>query len=229
MAYTDRTSGRGWNARRAGVAVTVAVLHGAAAVGLLSAFAGGLIQFVPKPHLPVQFFPVAPPVPEPTVTPTSKVVEHKAARDPVAPERKIDLSGDNTISISDFPMPKTIDEFPGGKVIDTGPTPTPSPSASFAPTGARPLGRPGLWVTDSDYPAGALRRGEHGVTGFSLAVGPDGRVRDCMVTQSSGSQELDRATCAKVSARARFAPAKDGSGSAVAGAYANTIRWEIPN
>jgi protein TonB len=227
MAYTDRTSGQGWNARRAGVAVTVALLHGAAAVGLLSAFAGGLIRFVPKPHLPVQFFPVAPPVPEPTVTPTSKAVEHKAARDPVAPEHKIDLSGDNTLTIIDFPMPRTIDELPGGKGLDTGPTP--SPSAGFAPTGVRPLGRPGLWVTDNDYPAGALRRGEHGATGFSLTVGPDGRVRDCVVTQSSGSPELDRATCAKVSARARFTPARDGSGSAVAATYANTIRWEIPN
>ena len=229
MAYTDRTSGQGWNARRAGVAVTVALLHGAAAVGLLSAFAGGLIQLVPKGDLPVQFFPVDPPTQEPTVTPTSKVVEHKAARDPIAPERKIDLSGDNTISISDFPMPKTIDEFPGDNVIDTGPTPTPSPSASFAPTGARPLGRPGLWVTDNDYPSGALRRGEQGVTGFSLTIGPDGRVRDCVVTRSSGSAELDRATCAKVSARARFSPAKDGSGSG--GDDGRTVGhdWEIPN
>ncbi|WP_295636016.1 energy transducer TonB [Novosphingobium sp.] len=225
MAYTDRTSG----ARRTGVALAVALLHGAAAVGLLSAFAGGLIQFVPKTELPTRLWmPVDPPTQEPTVTPTTTAVEHKSARDPIIPEHEIDLSGDNTINIIDFPTPKTIDEFAGGKLIDTGPTPIPSPSASFAPTGARPLGWPGLWVTDNDYPTGALRRGEQGVTGFSVTVGPDGRVRDCVVTQSSGSQELDRATCAKVSARARFAPAKDASGSAVTSAYANTIRWDIP-
>ena len=57
-------------------------------------------------------------------------------------------------------------------------------------------------MTDIDYPGGALRLGEQGVTGFSLTIAPDGRVRDCVVTRTSGSVELDRATCAKVSAGA---------------------------
>ena len=84
-------------------------------------------------------------------------------------------------------------------------------------------------MTDNDYPGGALRRGEQGVTGFSLTIGPDGRARDCVVTRTSGSVDLDRATCAKVSARARFAPAMDSGGSGVAATYANTIRWQVPN
>ena len=84
-------------------------------------------------------------------------------------------------------------------------------------------------MTDNDYPGGALRRGEQGVTGFSLTIAPDGRVRDCVVTRRSGSVELDRATCAKISARARFAPAMDSSGGAIAATYANTICWQIPN
>ncbi len=227
MAYTDRNSGQGWNAQRTSVMITVAALHGAAAAGLLAAFAGGVLQIVPRTELPTHIVPVDPPTQDPTVTPTNKAVVRDALPDPKPPVRPIDLGGDSLREI-DIVTGPAIGTLPAGGGFDLGPAATPSPSASFAPIGVRPLGRPGLWVTDNDYPTGALRRGEHGVTGFSVTVGPDGSVRDCVVTRSSGSVELDRATCAKVSARARFSPAKDGSGSAVAGAYANTIRWEIP-
>jgi protein TonB len=140
----------------------------------------------------------------------------------------IDLGG---VSIREIPIGAgpIMALMPDGSGIDMGPVSQPSLSASLAPVEVRPLGRPGLWVTNNDYPTGALRRGEQGVTGFSLTIGPDGRVRDCVVTRTSGSDELDRATCAKVSTRGRFAPAMDGDGHAVAGHYANTIRWEIPN
>ena len=83
-------------------------------------------------------------------------------------------------------------------------------------------------MSDADYPASALRKGEQGVTRFAVAIGPDGRVRDCAVTRSSGSPELDAVTCAKVSRRARFDPASDERGGAVAGRYANAINWRIP-
>ena len=228
MAYTDRNSGQGWNAQRARVMITVAALHGAAAAGLLAAFAGGVIQLVPRTELPTHIVPIDPPTQEPTVSPTSKAVVRDAMPDPKPPTHPIDLGGD-TVREIDIVTGPVIGTLPTGGGIDFGPGPSPSPSASFAPIGVRPLGRPGLWVTNNDYPTGAMRRGEQGVTGFSVTVGPDGRVRDCVVTKSSGSVELDRATCAKVSARARFTPAKDGSGSAVAASYANTIRWEIPN
>ena len=228
MAYTDRNSGQGWNAQRARVMITVAALHGAAAAGLLAAFAGGVIQLVPRTELPTHIVPVDPPTQDPTVSPTNKAVVRDALPDPKPPVRPIDLRGD-TLREIDIVTGTVIGTLPTGGGMDLGPLPNPSPSASFAPVGVRPLGRPGLWVTNNDYPAGAMRRGEQGVTGFSLTVGPDGSVRDCVVTRSSGSVELDRATCAKVSARARFTPAKDGSGSAVAATYANTIRWEIPN
>jgi protein TonB len=104
----------------------------------------------------------------------------------------------------------------------------PSASATFAARPARPLGAPGRWVTNADYPSGALRRGEQGVAVFDVAIGADGKVRDCSVTQSSGSAELDAATCARVTSRARFAPATDTDGTATIGHYRNSIRWEIP-
>lgn len=200
----------------------------------MSAFAGGVMRIVPQNHLQVRpIFPIDPPTPTPTptVSPTSTAVDAERKPDLAVPQHPIDLGGaaDGDIVLPTGPF---IDQLPGGKIALTPlplPLPLPSPSPGFAPVGARPLGRPGLWVTNSDYPAGAMRRGEQGVTGFRVTVGADGRVRDCVVTRSSGSDELDRATCAKVSMRAKFAPASDSNGNPVAGSYANTIRWEIPN
>jgi protein TonB len=45
---------------------------------------------------------------------------------------------------------------------------------------------------------------------------------------SSGSPDLDQATCDNVRRRARFAPATDGEGNPTTGSYTNSIRWVIP-
>jgi protein TonB len=54
-------------------------------------------------------------------------------------------------------------------------------------------------------------------------------VKGCEVTASSGSSDLDAATCANVAKRARFNPATDESGARVAGSYSSAVRWEIPD
>jgi TonB family protein len=92
----------------------------------------------------------------------------------------------------------------------------------------KPRGNPGNWATSNDYPSVALQQEIEGTSGFSLTVGPDGRVSDCVITQSSGSPELDTATCTNVKQRARFEPALDASGTPTTGKYANRIRWQIP-
>jgi TonB family protein len=92
----------------------------------------------------------------------------------------------------------------------------------------RPRGNPGNWATSNDYPSVALQQEIEGTSGFSLTVGPDGLVSDCVITQSSGSPELDTATCTNVKQRARFEPALDASGTPTTGKYANRIRWQIP-
>ena len=63
------------------------------------------------------------------------------------------------------------------------------------------------YVTDSDYPMGALRRNEQGRVGFDLDVSAEGRVTHCHVTASSGSEELDLTACRIMLERARFDPA----------------------
>jgi protein TonB len=105
--------------------------------------------------------------------------------------------------------------------------PTPEKPA-LAPRSVRARNNPGLWATTSDYPASSLRLGEQGTVRFELAISPDGRVSDCRVLASSGSAELDAATCKRVSQRARFEPATDGSGARVSGSYTGSIRWVIP-
>jgi len=53
-------------------------------------------------------------------------------------------------------------------------------------------------------------------------------VADCQVTRSSGSPDLDQATCDNIRRRARFNPATDGDGNPTTGSYASTMRWVIP-
>jgi len=93
----------------------------------------------------------------------------------------------------------------------------------------RPRGNPGSWANANDYPSVALQQEIEGTSGFSVTVGPDGMVSECVITASSGSPELDLATCTNVKRRARFEPALDATGSPITGKYANQIRWKIPN
>ena len=86
---------------------------------------------------------------------------------------------------------------------------------------------PASWVTNDDYPAEALRNGEQGSVGIEFTVTPKGRASDCKVAQSSGSQLLDRTTCALITERARYNPALDAKGRAVAQTKRLRFRWQI--
>ena len=107
-------------------------------------------------------------------------------------------------------------------VKDPSPTPLNRPNPI-------PRGNPGNWANTNDYPSVALQKELEGTTGFSVTVGPDGRVSDCVITASSGSPDLDLATCTNVKRRARFEPALDADGTPTTGKYANRIRWQIPS
>src|SRR3954469_4591066 len=92
------------------------------------------------------------------------------------------------------------------------------------PTPDRPLVS---WLSDSDYPASAIRRGVSGIVGFRLDVGVNGAPIRCPITLSADA-ELDRTTCDIFMARAHFQPARDGRGRAVAGSVASRVRWVLP-
>ncbi|WP_338465704.1 energy transducer TonB [Novosphingobium sp. ZN18A2] len=103
-----------------------------------------------------------------------------------------------------------------------------SPALAAAPTGPKPAGNPGAWITPGDYPAAALKAGKEGAVQFSLQVDASGTPTGCSVTKGSGEPSLDEATCRLISQRAHFTPATGKNGKPVAGTYANTVRWVLP-
>lgn len=113
-------------------------------------------------------------------------------------------------------------------VIVAPPAPAAPPPPRVQPRQATPKGNPANWATTNDYPTRALREEREGTTGFRVTVGPDGRVTGCSVTSSSGSSDLDEATCSNVTRRARFNPATDGEGNPTSGTYSSRVRWVIP-
>lgn len=108
------------------------------------------------------------------------------------------------------------------------PAPLPSVTPSFPPVAARPSNDPSRWVTSEDYRGNWIRQELVGKARFRLEIAADGRVAGCTITSSSGHPELDAATCALVTKRARFQPARGSEGEAVAGSYSNAIHWQLP-
>ena len=93
---------------------------------------------------------------------------------------------------------------------------------------ATPIGDPASWFSSDDYPAEAMRNGGTGTVNATLAIDETGKVTDCSVTESSGNQTLDDATCALLMVRARFSPGHDAKGQPIATSFHRQIRWAIP-
>lgn len=165
--------------------------------------------------------------------------EVKKEEPPPPPPKKLDVPPPPTRIVA---PPVKIDIAPNPAPVDTTPRQDPPPppppppplqppppaAPRFTPTKATPKGNPGSWATTNDYPSRALREERAGVTGFRVTVGADGRATGCTVTSSSGSPDLDEATCSNVLRRARFNPAKDGEGQPTTDTYSGRIRWVIP-
>ena len=222
MAYAGRVPDR----NKTLTVLTVASLHGIALYGLVTGLG---VQYFDKVstvltgrNIPIE--PLPPP-PEPTkLEPTTSARTTQTRATPVVDAVETPLATPGNLVI-DFP----IKPLPPIALDPPGPIVSPTPEKPlFAARGVRPRGDPGGWVNTSDYPSGSLLRGEQGTVRFELAIGGDGRVSDCRVTASSGSADLDAATCRQVSKRARFEPATDDTGARVGGTYKGSIRWVIP-
>ena len=143
---------------------------------------------------------------------------------PVAPPVRINVSTTppqiTTVQTPPPPAPIVLAPAPSAPVAP--------PPPRIQPRGPSPKGQPGNWANSNDYPSRALREEQEGVTRFRVSVGPDGRVASCDITGSSGSSELDSATCSLITRRGRFTPANDGEGQPVSGSWSSSVRWQIP-
>ncbi len=216
-------SNQGGARRLVGTGLAVGAIQAGFAIVLLTGFAGGMVNQAIREHFKRPEWTYVPPPAHPRHTPVRSDTPRGATRtspqpahDAFNPPSELILgplvplalpSGDGLSQISD---------------IDTHRAPPPLP-----PVAARPLGDPGAWITPNDYPARALREGWSGVTRLHLVIDRDGHVSTCTVTASSGHEALDAVACEKVTRRATFTPARDGTGAAREGSYNGAIRWEI--
>jgi len=95
-------------------------------------------------------------------------------------------------------------------------------------TPVAPIGNPASWFNNDDYPPEARRNNQSGRVGISLSVDPTGKVVDCDVLSSSGFPLLDTGTCEVALRNARFTPARNAAGQAIAGTFVLAgVRWQI--
>ncbi|KTR82731.1 energy transducer TonB [uncultured Novosphingobium sp.] len=219
MAYADQSM----SGNKVTAIVIVALIHVFIGYALVTGLAYEAYKKAVEKVTTVDIKEEEPKKEEPPPPPEKKV---EAPPPPVAPPVKINVATTppqiQTVTTAPPPAPP---------VVLAAPAPIVAPPAPPAPTGptsgAQPKGSPASWATNDDYPQAAIRKEAQGTTGFSLTVGPDGRVTGCTVTSSSGSPELDDATCKLVTRRARFKPAVQ-NGTPVAGSFASRIRWVLP-
>lgn len=108
-----------------------------------------------------------------------------------------------------------------------------APAAQAAPVAnggvplATPIGSPADWFPADAYPPEARAAGIQGRTEFKLDLDPQGRITECDIAKSSGSPLLDSTTCALLVSNARFKPAHDASGRAVAGMWSSAMVWQL--
>lgn len=220
MAYLDTT-------RRPSVGSLAAVvaIHGAVGAALIL---GLTVSGVIAPaDVPIPTFEVKTP-PPPVEPPTADESMPKAPqRDIFVPIPPLPIPTQDPFveTTKVFPTPQpTIQPGTGEGLAKVVPLPTPS----FARIAAKPRNDPLRWVGTDDYRSNWIRQELTGKARFRLEIAADGRVAGCTITGSSGHPELDAATCALVTRRAKFQPARGSEGEPVAGSYSNAIDWQLP-
>ena len=216
MAYADQKM----SGNKVTAFVIVALIHVVVGYALVTGLAYEGLRQVVKKVTTVDIKKEEPKKEEPPPPP-----KQQAAPPPiVAPPPKIN------VSVAPPPVQTVVTPPPVAPVVPVlaPPAPVAPPPPRVQPKQATPKGNPGNWATTNDYPTRALREEREGTTSFRVTVGPDGRVTSCEITGSSGSDDLDAATCSNVTRRARFNPATDGDGNPTSGSYSNRVRWVIP-
>lgn len=224
MAYTDNKRPADRAASVAGVIAVHAALGYALVVGLQ--FTG----VIPAEDPPFEGTTVVEPLPlppPPKPTPDAKTPTDSKVYTPPTTFTLNDSDNSEIDTTDLFPPPGDIvlKPAPGLTLI---PKPGPPPAPAFDPVSAKARNDPARWITESDYKTSWINREMMGTAGFRLSIGADGQVEGCQITRSTGHTALDEATCALVTRRAKFDPARDSAGEKTAGTYTSSVRWQIP-
>ena len=220
MAYADQQM----STNKIVAIILVAIIHIAIGYALITGLAYNAIQKVVERVTTVDVSEPPPPPDEPPPPPP----DDAPPPPPVAPPPPMNISTNappiQTVTNIPPPAPPAVIIPPPAPVAAPPPPPPPPPKRA----NPVPRGRSSSWATNDDYPARALREEAQGTTGFTLTVGPDGRVSDCQVSRSSGNATLDETTCRLMRQRARFDPKLDAAGQPTTGTWSNSVRWQIP-
>jgi len=222
MAYSDQTAGSRRIATIAGVAIIHGLLGFAFVTGMATTFVRDVTHTLTTTNVPIDVPPPpdTPPSPKQIATTSASSASSITTVIPRVPTPSAsDAVFVDLAPMSSLPLPPAR--------IEVAP-PAPPPAVPSKAGGVSALGNRNAWITTDDYPPAALRAEEEGAVSITVQIGTDGRVGACTVTGSSGSVALDGATCRLYQRRARFSPARDDAGNAVAARYNDRIRWQLP-
>jgi hypothetical protein len=93
---------------------------------------------------------------------------------------------------------------------------------------ARPIGAsnyPAEWLTDADFPAGALRNRMNAMVHFRLDADAQGKIVGCQILDRTEPKEFGGTTCTKISRRAKLEPALDADLKPVPSFVVHTFNW----
>jgi protein TonB len=217
MSYLEQSQRR----NPASVAAVIGA-HLAIGYALLSGLAYEVIKQAPKPTV-IDWVPDQPPPrPHPDIVPPRGQTSPQPT---IVPPKPADDLFKLDPFVRTFP---TIDLGGGGTSGGSGGVSQPPVKASQARDAIADPNRLS-WITTEDYPTSLLRENVQGIVAISATIGTDGKVRSCLVTQSSGNRLLDDTTCRLYTKRAHFTPARDADGNPTTAQRSDRFRWQIPN
>ena len=105
----------------------------------------------------------------------------------------------------------------------------PAPPPPVISQAAQAKGDPHSWITNDDYPPEAVRQEQQGTSGIAWTINEQGRVENCHIVSSSGSQVLDDTACRLMTRRGRYSPAKDAAGNPIKQTQSLRFKWVLPS
>jgi TonB family protein len=85
------------------------------------------------------------------------------------------------------------------------------------------------WITTDDYPDSAIRDLKSGMVTIVWRITPEGRVDDCRIVQPAKDAIFGEVSCALITRRGRYKPARDMAGKPVSSWGFRRVNWVLPS